>query len=115
MCKAVAHDNWDDWYEYAIQTAEMNGICNSEWSCGEPMVQFDKPHPYPKAEKLYYQSDPFYGEPSGNFVTSIDGDTWLDLWKAADDILGGCGDKHHTFIEMFVQLDDGDLVLQTGS
>lgn len=35
-------------------------------------------------------------------VTTVEGDTWLDVWRAAEKLVHASGDKHHIFIEAFV-------------
>jgi hypothetical protein len=54
-----------------------------------------------------------------NFVdqvveTVIQGDTWLDAWRAADQLLQASKD-FHIFVEDFHMLEDGSLKLITGS
>lgn len=56
-----------------------------------------------------------YNQNAGKPVTvTIDGDRWMDLWKAADTCIRKSGDKHHVFIEEF-QRSGGKLFLITGS
>ena len=45
----------------------------------------------------------------------INGNTWVDLWRAADTAIKQSGDNHHIFIEAFIPGDEGVLVLSTGS
>ena len=50
---------------------------------------------------------------------TIEGPTWLDAWKAADQAIRESGDCHHVFIERLDVARDADgnrvVVLQTGS
>lgn len=45
----------------------------------------------------------------------INGNTWVDLWLAAERAIEQSGDNHHIFIEAFIPGDEGVLVLSTGS
>ena len=48
-------------------------------------------------------------------TVAINGNTWVDLWRAAEDAIMQSGDTHHIFIEAFVPGKEGVLVLSTGS
>ena len=49
-------------------------------------------------------------------VVPINGNTWVDLWRAADAAIEQSGDNHHIFIEGFHPgVKPGFLVLSTGS
>lgn len=47
----------------------------------------------------------------------INGNTWVDLWRAAETAIKQSGDTHHVFIEGFTpsHTQEGVLVLSTGS
>jgi hypothetical protein len=46
----------------------------------------------------------------------INGNTWVDLWRAAETAIKQSGDTHHVFIEAFIPgVKPGFLVLSTGS
>lgn len=45
----------------------------------------------------------------------IEGNTWLDLYRAANEVVEKSGDTHHIFIENFDMTDDGNLELFCGS
>jgi hypothetical protein len=86
----------------------------SVWSI--PGVDFfDAPHIY-DATHMYY--DAHWGENQTGIV-KIPGKKWLDLWRAAEELIRASGDEHHVFIEDFVSSVDADgtkvLSLQTGS
>lgn len=51
------------------------------------------------------------------FVTTVDGDKWLDVWRAAEKLVHASGDMHHVFIEGFVPTEHGSARFQmiTGS
>ena len=51
----------------------------------------------------------------GDVLVPIDGNTWVDLWRAADEAIKKSCDNHHIFIEAFIPGDEGVLVLSTGS
>ena len=52
----------------------------------------------------------------GDVMVPINGNTWVDLWRAADEAISKSGDNHHVFIEAFIPSNvTGVLVLSTGS
>jgi len=52
----------------------------------------------------------------GDVMVPINGNTWVDLWRAADEAISKSGDTHHVFIEAFIPSNvTGVLVLSTGS
>ena len=51
---------------------------------------------------------------SAVFSSFVGGDTWLDLWKAAESVIKQSG-THHSFIEDFTMNEDGTIELTTGS
>jgi hypothetical protein len=108
-------EEFDRQYDLVIETAEKNNLKNSHWSMYEHL-DFDQPHPYGDVKELKHHSDPFWGKPSGDFIQPINGNTWLDLWIAADTLMGKIGDKHHYFIEDFwVDASDNTLRMFLGS
>lgn len=48
------------------------------------------------------------------YSSFVGGDTWLDLWKAAESVITQ-SKTHHKFIEDFTMNDDGTIELTTGS
>ncbi len=44
----------------------------------------------------------------------VEGDRWIDLWRAADAAIVQSGDEHHVFVELF-RPQGNRLVLSTGS
>jgi len=49
-------------------------------------------------------------------LVPINGNTWVDLWRAAEAAIKQSGDTHHVFIEAFIPSNvTGVLVLSTGS
>lgn len=89
------HKLWSIWSEYAISPSDMKKKFN------------DKP-----VESLSYES---WGKPQTLKVGKIT--TWLEMWKIADQIMKLSGDKHHQFIEDFVEdkKKPGHFSLVTGS
>lgn len=75
---------------------------------------FDLPHPFQGATHVYY--DCHWGDHGAQDIV-IGGDTWLDLYRAADIAIRQSGDGHHVFIESFHPSEDkpGRLNLSTGS
>ena len=51
---------------------------------------------------------------SAVFSSFVGGDTWLDLWKAAESVIKQSG-THHSFIEDFTMNEYGTIELTTGS
>jgi hypothetical protein len=51
---------------------------------------------------------------SAQYSAFVGGDTWVDLWKAANSVIKQSG-THHKYIEDFTMNDDGELELTTGS
>lgn len=89
--------------EYGLQTT---------WSVYEVEDLFQQ-HAYPGAAYVIY--DQHWGD--GEVVRAIDGNTWVDLYRAADAAILASGDGHHTFIEQFDAVADKPhhLRLTTGS
>lgn len=48
------------------------------------------------------------------YTTVVEGNTWLDLWKAANKVMLKSG-THHSWIEDFTVQEDGSFLLTTGS
>jgi len=85
----------------------------SVWSVYElPRHGFLEQPPFPGAQQLAYRDH--WGEPQ--FV-EIKGETWADLYRAADRAIQGSGDSHHVFIEQFTvnPSEPRQLLLSTGS
>lgn len=109
LADAYAQDNsaFDSKMDYYSEFKSENGL-QSIWSIYQlPIHGFLQDHPYRAAAVLEYQ---------GHQV-GIDGDTWADLYRAADRVISRSGDDHHIFIEAFYTKDDDPqtLTLSTGS
>jgi hypothetical protein len=84
------------------------------WSIYElPVHGFLDKHPYTAARSICYR-DHWGEEP---IYETIDGDTWADLYRAADRCIRRSGDSHHIFIEDFETVAEmpHQLRLTTGS
>lgn len=97
------------------RVAEENNF-KSKWSACE-VTDFNAPHPFKGAAMLIYKEH--WGKVK-RIGRSIDGDTWLDLYRAADLAIADSGDDHHIFIESFKRVDSYErdnafLELFTGS
>lgn len=89
------------------------GVKHSEWSIYEVDNMNDR-HPYPEDCVVVYQD--FWGEKK-KVHCAVYGQTWRDLWRAADACIRLSGDSHHVYIEAF-EVDGknpGTLVLRCGS
>lgn len=81
----------------------------SIWSIYE-VADLDQLHSYPSGLFVVYK-DHWGNEPQH---CAIYGNTWRDLYRAADNCIRNSGDEHHVFIEGF-RLDGDKLILTTGS
>lgn len=101
-------------YDYFDEIQTKNGF-KSIWSLFDEVNvgEINEKHPFPNAEFLIYNNH--WGE--HKVRVSIQGDTWLDLWRAADSAIESSGDGHHIFIERFKWMENSNntLTLQTGS
>jgi len=102
-------------WEYFDETRNTNGF-RATWSLYDEVGvgEFDQPHPYIGATHVVY--DQHWGTTNETQVP-IAGNTWLDLYRAANEVIQASGDNHHIFIERFDPVEDklGYLSLVTGS
>jgi len=97
-------EQFDQSFDYYQRFQKHNGL-RAIWSIYElPLHGFLQDHPYRGALTLSYQ---------GHAVPIL-GQTWGDLYRAADDVIRRSGDGHHCFIEGFLFAGD-ELRLTTGS
>ena len=95
---------FDSKMDYYSEFQKANGL-RAIWSLFDlPEHGFLQDHPYRGALTLSYQ---------GHAVPIL-GQTWGDLYRAADDVIRRSGDGHHIFIEGFLFAGD-ELRLTTGS
>ena len=81
----------------------------SIWSIYE-IADLDQPHPYQSGLFISYKDH--WGAEAQH--CAVYGNTWRDLYRAADNCIRNSGDEHHIFIENF-RLVGNNLVLTTGS
>ncbi len=98
-----AREYWD--------AVEDENDFQSVWCLKEVGKDFDRPHTYPGATTVVYRNH--WGQ-GGEVRVAIQGVTWLDLYRAADQAIRESGDCHHVFIEAF-DVEGNTLVLWTGS
>ena len=97
-------EKFDRSFNYYQRFQEANGL-RAIWSLFDlPEHGFLQDHPYRDILTLTYQ---------GHSVPIL-GQTWGDLYRAADDVIRRSGDSHHIFIEGFWFSGD-ELRLTTGS
>lgn len=107
---AYEQDNssFDRKYDYYNRFREDNGLMTvwSIFTLEEHGFIFD--HPWPGAQVLVYHD---------RTTAPIDGPTWGDLYRAANEVIRRSGDQHHIFIEGFAPYgrDNSMLTLSTGS
>ena len=104
---------WASDQELIEKTQKELGLKRSTWSAYVPN-SFDDEHTYPDITKIVYAEH--FGR--GVVEVPIEGNTWADLWKAADRAMVLSGDNHHVFIENFEKrtINGEDvLTLVTGS
>lgn len=82
------------------------------WSMDE-VSDLNAKHPYAGATHVHYSQH--WGQ--ATVLVPIEGDTWVDLWKAAEKAIQESSDNHHIFIENFKPFDNQPefLNLSTGS
>ena len=85
---------------------DQSGL-RSIWSIYS-VASCNDPHPHSGARELMYNRH-WGAEP---VKVSIQGNTYLDLYRAADVAIAQSGDRHHVFIEDFQDLGEGVLELQ---
>ena len=103
---AYDQDNaeFDSKMDYYGQFQEDNGLA-AIWSIYElPIHGFLQDHPYPSDVFVVYQG----------YHVAVYGQTWADVYRAADHCIRLSDDQHHIFIEGF-ELVGNELKLTTGS
>lgn len=100
---------FDRKHDYYGRFREANGL-TTIWSVYELQEHgFLQDHPWQGAKSLCYHD---------RHTAPIQGPTWGDLYRAADEVIRRSGDSHHIFIEGFYHSVKGDntvLELTTGS
>jgi hypothetical protein len=99
--------------DYYSRFQKDNGL-KTVWSIYElPIHGFLGDHPFQGALQVAYR-DHWGDEP---VFAEIQGTTWADLYRAADQCIRNSGDDHHCFIEQLKPnpAEPLQLILQTGS
>lgn len=106
--ESAAFGRKSDHYEEQRQQLGLKTV----WSVYS-VTDLTEPHPYTAAREICYR-DHWGDQP---VYETIPGDTWLDLYRAADHAIRRSGDDHHIFIESFEPVADQprQLRLTTGS
>lgn len=104
----AAFENKMELYSEVRQVEGLSAI----WSIYE-VEDLYAPHPFIAAQQIAYKDH--WGEKA--IFKGIDGDRWVDLYRAADAAIRESGDEHHVFIEHFITNPDcpEQLFLSTGS
>ena len=90
--------DYDKIRDMASRVAKLNGFNHTIWSIYD-LGSFDDKSPVPVGSTLI-------SEYSGDQTSvTVNGSTWLDLWKATDDLVKQAQDMHgdHIFIEFYKQ------------
>jgi hypothetical protein len=103
------NDAWGRKNRHYAEQGSQQGF-TSTWSIYE-VDDLSEPHNLGESVELAYVQH--WGKRP--VVAEIAGNTWLDLWRAADTAIRKSGDSHHTFIEGFRLNKWGQLELCTGS
>jgi hypothetical protein len=107
---AYAQDNsaFDRKHDYYNRFREDNGLM-TVWSISSLEEHgFMLDHPWTGARVMVYHD---------RMTAPIEGPTWGDLYRAANEVIQRSGDSHHIFIEGFAPYgnDNSMLKLTTGS
>ncbi len=105
------HTAFETKHKHYSTVQEEYGL-RSTWSIYEVEDLFQQ-HSYPGAREICYRDH--WGEEA--VYETIQGNTWVDLFVAADRCVQRSGDQHHVFIENFYTVADQphQLRLTTGS
>jgi hypothetical protein len=93
---------------------------SSTWSFYE-VTDLSKPHGFSQDEIIYdsywtYDDKGMISdEPSKPIVVKIEGNTWMDVWRACDKLIINSGDTYHRYIEDVDINERNQLELGTGS
>jgi hypothetical protein len=103
----IQDDIREDKWEHSQRIAKLNDFKYSIWSIYE-IESYDDTSSVPPGSKLisYY---------SGRDISvTVEGSTWLDLWKATERLIGMTESIHggHIFIESFNKVKDSEDVYE---
>lgn len=104
--------NFDIEYDYFRGFAEENEL-DARFSMYGEGINFDDEVPVHGNHPLELR----YVCPLHNYnvAVPIEGNTWGDLYRAADSAIKLSNDDYHIYIEDFKMLENGDIELITGS
>jgi hypothetical protein len=106
--------DFDVKYNHYDTKAKQLGL-RSVWSIYE-IEDLDSLHPFGTDIQIAYVKDhDHWGDKTVHAV--VKGNTWADLFVAADNCIRNSGDNHHIYIENFTvsSIDNKVLFLHTGS
>ena len=102
---------FDDKMDYYSEFKDAN-LLRSIWSVYElPLHGFAKAHPFPSDAFIVYKQH--WGDNKDTHYPVM-GDSWGDVYRAADQAIRNSGDEHHIFIEGF-EVKGNELHMYTGS
>ena len=111
-----AHDQdneaFDTKHEHYTEMQAHLGL-KAVWSMYE-VDEIGDQHTFGDVVQLAYQDH--WGN-NGPVFAEVKGDTWADLYEAADQVIRASGDEHHIYIEAFRVNPEcpNQLILSTGS
>lgn len=107
------NEEFDRNYTALSKIAKKNGF-QSVWSVGEAPAKVLNEKMSGKVAKLVYES---WGPTQEVVFDQPQEMTWLELWKAADQLMKQSTDSHHCFVEGFHEdeKNPGTYKLSTGS
>lgn len=127
MSKVIADNNFYTQMTYFDNAREVNDM-HSVWSIYEVTDIYADCAIKVAGKKVVYETiqqgasdqDIYEDLKDGGHRSTVEhsmfvgGNTWMDLWKAADSVIRQSG-THHRYIEDFTMNDDGTIELTTGS
>ena len=106
----IQDDIRDNIFNVSRNIAKNNNFKHSIWSIYD-VENFEDKSPVPVGAKLssYYSGK--------DFTVTVEGPTWLDLWKATDKLIASTEDMHgdHIFIEQYNKISDNVYEVSLGS
>lgn len=109
-------ENPDAWYQEIHDIAKENGIKKCAFSMSE--IDADKLNDVAIQGTVTFKNEAegFWGdEDSRDFVRTMTNPTYLDLWKACEEMIYTTRDFHHIFFEAFHKRNDGTWFFSMGS
>lgn len=114
---SISYDeNCDAWYQEIYNLSKANGIKKCAFSMSE--IDADKLNDVAIQGTVTFvnKADDYFGdEDSRDFIKTMTNPTYLDLWKACDEMIYTTRDFHHIFFEAFHKNKDGTYFFSMGS